>query len=101
MREHPKIVQRFIRALLRGWRESLDPANEKKALETLQQFDKDTSLHILRKQLAVTRKLIKPKADINIGSIDMEAWKQTEQIMLNQKQIPKPVFVEKVLKGKF
>lgn len=101
MREHPKIVQRFIRALLRGWRESLDPANEKKALETLQQFDKDTSLHILRKQLAVTRKLIKPKADIDIGSIDMEAWKQTEQIMLNQKQIPKPVFVEKVLKGKF
>ena len=29
---------------------------------------------------------------------DVEAWKQTENIMLNQKQISHPVFVEKVLK---
>ena len=96
-REHPNIVQKFKKALLQGWRESLDPANEKKTLETLQQFDKDTSQYILEKQLAVTRTLIKPKPDIDIGSIDVEAWKQTEQIMLDQKQIPKPVFVERVL----
>ncbi len=98
IKKRPEIVQRFIRALLQGWREALDPANGKKALETLQQFDKDTAHHIIEEQLAVTRKLIKPEPDIDIGSIDVEAWKQTEQIMLNQKQIPKPVFVEKVLR---
>lgn len=97
VRERPDIVQKFKRALMQGWRESLDPANEQKALKTLQQFDKDTSQHILEQQLAVTRKLIKPKPHIDIGSIDVAAWKQTEQIMLDQKQIPKPVFVEKVL----
>jgi hypothetical protein len=30
--------------------------------------------------------------------IDMAAWKQTEEIMLAQKLIPVPVYVEKLLK---
>ena len=41
----------------------------------------------MRKQLVITRGLIKPFKDTRIGMIDMEAWQQTEKIMLEQKQI--------------
>jgi NitT/TauT family transport system substrate-binding protein len=98
MKDHPKTVQKFTRALLQGWTEALDPPNHQKAFKTLQRFDKDTPLHILDKQLTATRKLIQPAPDFKIGTIDVAAWKQTEKIMLDQKQISNPVFVEKVLR---
>jgi len=37
--------------------------------------------------------------EIAAGSIDVEAWKQTERIMLAQKLIPVPVSVEKALRA--
>ncbi len=47
--------------------------------------------------MAAIKSLVKPHKHIPIGAIDVPAWKQTEQIMLEQNQILKPVFVEKVL----
>ena len=41
---------------------------------------------------------MKPSSGIQIGRIDLEAWKQTEQIMLEQKLIPGPVSVERILR---
>jgi len=99
IKEHPGTVKKFITALLEGWEQSLDPANEQKTMKTLAQFENDKPLDILKKQLNATRKLVKPSSDLKIGSIDVEAWKQTEAIMLKQKLIKKPVFVEKVLKS--
>lgn len=101
IKKHPETVKKFIHALLQGWREAMNPANRKKAIATLQQFDKDTPLHILEKQLDVTRKLIQPTPDIAIGTMDVDAWKQTEKIMLEQNQIPEPVHVETVLDDSF
>jgi NitT/TauT family transport system substrate-binding protein len=49
----------------------------------------------MRKQLAVTRELVQPAA--HIGMIDAAAWKQTEAIMLREKQIQQAVEVEKRL----
>jgi NitT/TauT family transport system substrate-binding protein len=94
-------VKQFVRALLAGWETALDPANEARALDTLQQFDKDTPRELLVEQLEITRTLIKPTAALKIGTIDADAWKQTEQIMLTQKQIVKPVQVETVLHPEF
>ncbi len=39
-----------------------------------------------------------PTPDFEFGKIDLAAWKQTEEIMLSQKLIPVPVYVEKLLK---
>jgi hypothetical protein len=39
-----------------------------------------------------------PVAGLPFGKIDVAAWKQTEDIMLSQKLIPKSVQVESLLK---
>ncbi len=96
--DHPEIVKTFIRALLAAWEESLDPANREKSLTLVGKFDKDTPRVHLEEQLAVTRSLVKPSLKIKIGSIDTQAWKQTERIMLDQKLIPERVHVERALK---
>ena len=93
VKEHPDTVKQFVRALLQGWEEGFRPGNEKPALEMLARFDKNTSRPILEKQLAMTRTLVKPDDTIAIGTFDKEAWKQTELIMLEQKQIKAPVNV--------
>jgi len=97
----PEIVEKFVLALLDGWEAALNPANETMALETLREFDQDTAPDIMQKQLTLTRSLIKPFKDTRIGSIDIEAWRQTEKIMLAQQQIPNPVFVEGVIRHPF
>ncbi|GBC61275.1 nitrate ABC transporter substrate-binding protei n [Desulfonema ishimotonii] len=97
VREHPETVRNFISALLQGWREALKTENRDKSLKMLGQFDRDTAPDIRSKQLSITRNLIQPSHEVKIGTIDVEAWKQTEKIMLEQKLIPEPVFVEKVL----
>jgi NitT/TauT family transport system substrate-binding protein len=98
LEERPETVKRFTRALLEGWREALDPANETKAIELLLKYDKETPEEIVRQQLPATRILMMPTPDFAFGKIDTAAWKQTEEIMLAQKLIPAPVFVEKLLK---
>ncbi len=97
----PEVVEKFTRALLQGWEQALKPENEAMALKTLSEFDKDTAPDIMQKQLTLTRSLIKPFKDTRIGSIDIEAWRQTEKIMLGQKQIPNPVYVEGVIRHPF
>jgi NitT/TauT family transport system substrate-binding protein len=101
MKERPDVVKRFTGALLKGWEKALDPANQGTALNTLKQFDKDTPADIMEQQFVITRSLIKPFKDTRIGTIDVDAWKMTEEIMLKQKQIPSPVQVEKVLVNPF
>jgi NitT/TauT family transport system substrate-binding protein len=101
MKERPDVVQRFTSALLAAWEKALDPDNQDAALETLKQFDRDTPNDIMEQQFVITRSLIKPFKDTRIGAIDVDAWKMTEEIMLQQKQIPGPVHVEKVLVNPF
>ena len=97
----PEIVEKFTLALLKGWEDALSPANESTTLKTLSKFDQDTAPDIMQKQLTLTRSLIKPFKDTRIGSIDIEAWRQTEKIMLAQKQIPNPVYVEGIIRHPF
>jgi len=97
--KHPQTVVKFKQALMQGWREALKPANRQKALNALKQYDKDTSEAILTRQLAITRTLIQPSPNITIGVIDTAAWKETEQIMLAQGLLKKPVDVEKALRN--
>jgi len=98
LKESPETVEKFVRALMAGWRTALDPENSEKALETLAQFDKDTEPDILKTQLDITRSLVLPKADTVMGTIDQAAWMQTERILAEQNQIDEPVGVEKALR---
>lgn len=93
MDEHTGIVKRFVRALLKGWREAMVPANSDLVVAAVQRFDRDTAPEVLRQQLAATRKLVQPSPDIEIGTIDIQGWHQTEKIMLDHQQISRPVHV--------
>ena len=96
VREHPETVSRFTRALLRGWRQSLDPANAEHAVATVHHFDRDTPLPLLRKQLNATRALMISPSGKDFGWIDSHAWRQTARIMFEQKLIPAPVSVNEI-----
>lgn len=98
LEERPETVNKFTRALLQGWTHILQPANKETAIETVLKYNKETPEEIVRQQLPATRILMMPTPDFEFGKIDLEAWKQTEEIMLSQKLIPVPVFVEKLLK---
>jgi len=98
LKDHPDIVKKFVLALLKGWEDSLDSVNKQKSLKMIGRYDKDTPPDLLEEQFDVTKSLVKPSPDIKIGVIDVKAWKQTEKIMLNQKLIPAPVFVEKAIR---
>ncbi|WP_373499649.1 ABC transporter substrate-binding protein [Desulfococcus sp.] len=97
IRDNPDQVKRFTRALLAAWRDALDPKNAGKALATLEGYDKETAPDIRREQLDITRGMILHPQTGAVGGIDVEAWKQTEAIMLEQKLIPAPVSVDRVL----
>ena len=98
LQQHPQTVKRFMQALLEAWREALDPANSQKAIAVVLKFNRETPADVVRRQLPVTRNLMLPAEDFRFGKIDVAAWKQTEQIMLAQKLISKPVHVETLLK---
>lgn len=92
--ENPDLAKRFLKALLLGWEAAMDPANENEVLEAIKKLDKGTQGMIRKEQLVATRSLIKPLPDTKIGTIDVFAWKQTEEIMLKEKQIKKSVDIE-------
>jgi NitT/TauT family transport system substrate-binding protein len=95
--QHPDVVKRFVCALLRGWEEAMMTSHQDRSIAVVKRYDRDTSLEVLEQQLLATRKLILPTQKIVIGKIDRNAWQETEKIMLDHKQIPKPVFVVKRL----
>jgi NitT/TauT family transport system substrate-binding protein len=97
VRKKPKLVHRFLTALLDGWRQALDPKNQKEAIKTLQKYDPDTPRPILLEQLKITRKLVQPEPTLAIGTIDEKGWEQTEQIMRTQDQLSRKVNLKSVL----
>jgi len=97
LKDNPGIVEKFLNALLQGWEAAMDPANEATVLKVVKKLDKSTNDEIRKKQLNATRKLIKPSESIKIGTIDVKAWRQTEDIMLKEKLIKKAVNIETYL----
>lgn len=94
MKKHPERVQRFRRALLAGWEAAVLPENRPKIIEAIARYDHDNDRATILRQLQSTSSMVKPAADFDIGSIDREAWLQTEKIMLDQGLIKKPVNID-------
>ena len=99
MEKHPDRVRTFISALLAAWEFAMDPANADGVLAEIKKRDKGTQDHIRLKQLDTTRALVKPSARVKIGTIDRDAWIETESIMAGEKQIKGPVQVDTRLSG--
>lgn len=91
--ERPRMAKQFIQALLTGWEMAMDPSNETEVVQVLAKHDPDTSPEVMRRQLAVTRRMVRPDPAIPLGRIDKAAWQQTEKIMVAQKLVPGPVGV--------
>jgi D-ribose pyranose/furanose isomerase RbsD len=60
-------------------------------------MDRETPAAVVRRQLAVTRDLMLPAPGTAFGTIDLDAWKQTAEIMAAQQLIPPQLNVESVL----
>jgi NitT/TauT family transport system substrate-binding protein len=97
----PGTVKRFLAALVEGWRQALAPENAERAIAVLEEYDKDTTRDMLRQQLGATRRIVQPEAGFAIGAIDVEAWRQTEGIMLGQGLIPEAVDIDRALMTDF
>lgn len=97
IKSHPATVKRFVCALLQGWDEAMKPANRNLSVAVVRRYDRDSDMEILEQQLQATRKLSHPTSRSVAGTIDRDAWQETEDIMLAHKQISKPVFVVKRL----
>jgi len=95
--KHPDTVKRFLAALRHGWQDALKPQNEEQAVQVLLQMDRETPAAVVRRQLAVTRELMLPAPGAAFGTIDLDAWKQTAEIMAAQQLIPAQPNVESVL----
>ncbi len=99
MKTHPERVKAFMTALMAAWEYAMNPDNAKTVLAAIAKRDKNTVDTIREQQLDVTRLLIKPSPDTRIGTIDKDAWVQTEAIMIKEKQVQKPVHIETRLSG--
>jgi len=93
VKHRPELVRRFVHALLKGWRQAMLPENSGRAMAVVRSFDRDTAQRILSQQLQATRRLVQPSARQTIGAIDLTAWQQTEEMMLQHGQISQPVAV--------
>jgi len=97
VRANPDLVRRFIRGLMAGWTEAMAIDNHEAVLELLQRYDKDTTRPVLDAQLGITRRMVQPTPTFAIGTLDVDGWRQTEAIMVNQRQIDGPVGIEQSL----
>ncbi len=91
--QHPRMVRRFVLALLKGWRQAMMPQNSTRAIAVVRSYDRDTAHGVLEQQLQATRRLVQPSPGQVVGAIDVAAWQQTETMMLQHQQINRPVEV--------
>ena len=97
LEKHPETVKKFLTALLQGWQAAMNPENALKVLAAVKKLDKGKDDALRKKQLIATRELIQPTSSVQIGTLDLAAWQQTETIMLKAQQIKKPVHIEQYL----
>lgn len=93
----PELVQRFLAAVLQGWKQAIDSQNEMRVAEAVHEFDNSVGLTVILKQLAATRELVLLDA-ASMGSINRKAWKDSEEILLRQGLISNPVNIERFLR---
>jgi len=89
--QQPELICKFRDAILKGWNAALEIKNISQAIDIIQLFDETTERKLIEKQVRSSRALMKPTGQHPLGTINMADWKKTEQILLDQKMLTKPV----------
>nr|OPL13556.1 MAG: hypothetical protein AVO38_13150 [delta proteobacterium ML8_D] len=97
--ERPQLVKVFTEAVLKGWRDAMDPAMESNVAKAIHRLDPETPVPVIRQQLAETRALVVTENPHAIGNIDYMSWKQTAEILMEQGLISRKISIIPLLAG--
>jgi len=86
------LICKFKHAIIKGWTDALDKKNISQTIDIIKYFDETTDRKLIEKQLISSRPLMIPSNNSPVGTVTMADWKQTEQFLLDQKIITRPVF---------
>lgn len=93
IKENPDLVERFLRAYIKGWKYAVEHPEEAADImaKLNPRFARDVQLDMMK----LTIPYIKPTDDIKIGWMTIEGWKETQEVMLEEKILEKPVDLDK------
>jgi len=96
--ERPEIVQKFVRATVRGWQYAIEHPDE--AVQcTLTYGEKLDAGHETR-MMEASIPLVKPD-DAPVGSMDKDTWAGMAQLLLEQNFMKKPINVDEAFTQRF
>ncbi len=96
--EHPDLVERFLRATLKGYQYAIEHPNE--AAELTVKYDKTLDVNLQTATMQAQIPLI-DSGDAPIGTMDESVWQITHDILLEQKYISKPIDLATVYTNEF
>jgi NitT/TauT family transport system substrate-binding protein len=94
----PDVVERFVRASLKGWNTAIN--EPEKGVEATLTFDETLDTTQQADMMGAVIDLVDPKA-VPIGYMDDKIWQQTTEIAIDQGLITKPIALEQVYTTKF
>jgi ABC-type nitrate/sulfonate/bicarbonate transport system substrate-binding protein len=97
-KERPDIVERFIRATLRGWEHALQHPEE--AVEYTLRYGKELNREHELKMMQASIPLVKPD-DKPVGWMELSTWEEMGNLLLSQGFIKQPVDVGKAYTAQF
>jgi len=89
--QKPELICKFRNAIMKGWAAALDHKNLAQTVDMIQSFDEATDRKLIEKQVVSTRALMKPQINSILGAVNFTDWKHTQQFLLDQNIISKPV----------
>ena len=78
--KNPEVVQAFVTGILDAWRWVQE--NPAKAAKVVGKFDKENPPLVLEASIAATNRLVKPSETATIGSMTLQGWQSTEDVLL-------------------
>jgi NitT/TauT family transport system substrate-binding protein len=97
--KHPEIVRAFVAGVVKGWAYAQEHPDE--AAEIVAKYDKDNKLDVIKQCVRATNKLVKPESTDQIGKMTEAGWQSTQQILLEAKQLKKPLDLSSLFNPKY
>jgi NitT/TauT family transport system substrate-binding protein len=91
--EHPDTAKRFVQATVEGMQDVID--NPEQAAKLVLTYDNKLNLDGQRRRIEATLPLLNPPAS-QLGVMQLDIWKLTHQIMLDQKVLAQPINLNQV-----
>ncbi len=98
VQQHPELVERFLRATLRGWRHSIE--NQQEAIDVTLQYDPTLDKSIQQRMVKAQTPLIHT-GEIPIGWMDESVWQTMYQMLLDVHVVTQPIKMEEAYTMQF